>query len=256
MANDILVNKLKTKRLLSSDLLGLIYNGIRKNAENKKTWRCTYCDDSIPHFHASSVGYCQRKLQYFIEHGMQHNRKNSEETEAFLRDGHINENIVKEGLIGSGVKLFYHDAQIKKVGDVILVMNKDIMFEYNYAGYSTSKYIIEQKSLKDTNYKKIIKDRKLPEWYIDQIQMYLDFYNIQWGFILLKCRSSSDMFPFPVELDVKRVKKIYAKLQNIMNHVRKKKLIDRPYPATPYKDKPLECKVCQFYKECWGSIYE
>lgn len=253
------MNKIANKPLSSADFMALLFSGIKKNNENKDHWSCDFCDSSIPHFHASSVGYCQRKLQYFIMYGMKHNKTFAESELAFLRDGHLNENIVREGLKGAGAILFY-DAKKptphKKVKDVIIVIHKDILFKWNEL-----LYLVEQKSLKDTNYVKVIKrEENIPYWYLDQLQIYIDYYTgllkeSVYAFLLIKKRSSSEMYSFPIKLDKKRVKELYAKCQNILDHVKRNKIIDRPYKyEASFNKRPQECKLCQFHEQCYGDM--
>lgn len=237
-------------KLSSANLIRLIYDGVSKNEANKISWSCDYCNKSEIHFHASSVGHCQRLLQYNLIYIKNQNEKKrfAEQEQVFLRDGHINENIVREGLKGSGIKMFYHaNLEIKEpsMNRVPIVMHSDIVFEYE-----KEMYIIEQKSVKDTAWQKIISTAEVPFRYIWQLQMYLTKLEIKYGFILIKKRSSSDMMPFPQTSSKPLYKTIISKLANILIHHKKNKLIDKPYET---KQQWGECRYCIYSKECWGE---
>lgn len=227
-------------------IIELIKDQVLKEVESE--WR----PDRIPGtFRGSEVGDCPRAIQYAVE-GVRGNTPNAELALLFA-DGHLHHDALRQRLrsIGTVTNVEWNTSRRFSVPlgnehvEITLSGTFDLIFDKDY--------IIDIKSINMFSFKWLMAKgedyfrEKFPH-YIDQIQVYLELANKEWGAILFKCKNSSALQIFWIKRDPERFQRILRKLAKIHRATLNGKKIKKPYDKASHD----ECEICPYRQPCWG----
>lgn len=198
------------------------------------------------HFHGSDLGACARKVYQLMKTGIRGHSSNA----CFLADGHLHEHSMLSNLIaglGNGWK-------IKKMENAsenrLNILGFDLIGHTDALLYNDDTcYLIECKSVKDYNFKKVKSGEISNEWY-GQIQAYLLLLELQTAYLLVKHRETSKML-LPIRIERDNV--FIAKRLNVLADIHTRIVFGMRQPSREHKSsKDSECKFCPFKEDCWG----
>jgi len=204
----------------------------------------------IGEYHASMIGYCMRKLFYIYKSGDSY--KVDEKRLRIFESGKIYHewfsNILNElGFIikeGRGEKVIDVDGEkIKLIGTF-----DDLVFLEAENG-TNNRFIVE---IKTTSSIRGIKEPN--RMHVIQLNVYLNFMNIEKGIIFYIDRDSLETKGFIVQKDEKLFEETIKRV--ITLH---KCLIENRLPTAEASldiDRKWECEYCDFVEECYSKIRE
>lgn len=230
----------------------------RKNKELK-------LDCVRTHFHGSDFGSCKRKVYYEMVTG----EKSTFSNIVFLNDGHLHEEAIMNNIrlgLGEGFnryKLVHfkedketnnHTGEFAYEDEELLIVNHldGTLFDL----VEDKQYLIECKSVKQSKYKEIKTDGKIPDQWYGQIQSYLNLNNLMLGnidtaYLYVKHRESSlTLKPIKINKDEDYINTRLAVLGDILDRVTEG--LDQP-DREHLTAKDSECLYCPFKERCWNT---
>lgn len=259
MSSNIIIPEASAKIM---DLALEVYNKMLSNAKHLNKPICTVCEDNKAkgillkdHFHASDIGQCHLATQLNILHPKQ--KAEDPINLVFLRDGHLNENVMIE-LLNSSYVTGYHDQEVvyresikvtETITEEIVVVNHpDLLIYYN----KNITIVIEFKAVKDWYFKEIASKGLTSLKYFGQCQSYMHALDLKLALLFIKNRHSSQILaPFVIQYDKNYMNKRLQYLAAIqyLNNEGKGQLVPKEY-----NDKNTdECKFCAHKDFCWSK---
>ena len=237
-----------------------VYNTMMSNAKHLDKPLCSLCiankEKGIfvkDHFHGSDVGTCYLHTQLSILTPIQ--KTYEPVKQIFLRDGHLNEEVMME-LLNSSYTTGYHDQEIIYKDDIklsdtvtehIVISNHpDLMIFYN----QKLSILVEFKATKDWYFKNVACKGMVPNKYYGQVQSYLQALNINFGLLFIKNRHDSNVLPpFVIQYNPEYIQTRFRYLAGVQHLIKqgKNQLVPKEYQS---KD-TAECKFCDYREHCW-----
>lgn len=102
-------------------------------------------------------------------------------------------------------------------------------------------HVVEVKSVNSTKFKKDFPDQD----HVNQIQLYMYFFNIKKGILLYENKDTQELKEFLVNYDEVLVKKLFATFNDLKKHVEENRI-----PQIPEGIEDWRCEYCPYLEEC------
>lgn len=187
------------------------------------------------YFYVSEADNCKRKV-YFKMKGAP-----KEELEPVVRRKFERGDQIHQGLVSVLYSLGLATAsEIETPKDSIFHGRADAIVSVN-----GDNYVVEIKSTSPYSFKSLGREPK-KSWY-KQLQLYLHYFELEKGIILVECKGTQELKEFVVERDDELINEIFSEFQNLKEKVEKGVIPSKPNGNGWEYDK---CKYCEYEEVC------
>lgn len=187
------------------------------------------------YFYITDVSSCPRAL-YFSMTGEEGEKINIEGIRRMKMGNKLHESIVGD-LFSAGVRIVASEISIPENdfihgrADVIISHKNELV-------------VVDIKSIAGYGYK-LITDNKLNSEHIDQVNLYLHFFNLKKGLIIYTNKNTQELIEIPVEYNELRALELLENLKILKQKINKKEIPDIPENIESWK-----CSYCKFKETC------
>ncbi len=229
----------------TEELQSLFDRGVEKyNEEKEAVYRKTH-PQKREYFYISDAGKCKRSLYFDFKPKYKRTNWSIELLRKFQNGEYAHERLVKylqlndNLIIESEVTVPLNKYNLHGRADIIIYN----LTKAKYGVVSRKPYCVLE--LKTINMREV---KEPIEVHTYQLQFYLYFFNLDFGFLVYESKQTNNLFLFRIEKDLKVINKQLTWFKEMKKNIEFNNI---PIMSDDYKSDKYPCNFCNYKQYCW-----